>query len=81
MESRNVHLELFIDRFNPFCSFVASYSYWSMILTVYNLLPRICMRQEFMFLSMVIPGPNNPGHNINVYLHPLKYDVSMKQNF
>jgi hypothetical protein len=24
-----------------------------------------------MFSSMVIPGPNNPGHNINVCLRPL----------
>ena len=47
-----------------------------------------------MFSSMVIPGPNNPGHNINVCLRPLidelkqlwssralTYDVSMKKNF
>ena len=71
MESRNIHLKLFIDKFNPFHSFVAPCSCWSMILMVYNLLPRICMRQEFMFLSMVIPDPNSPGHNINVCLRPL----------
>jgi hypothetical protein len=28
--------------------------------------PRMCMRPEFMFLSMVIPGPNSPGQNIDV---------------
>ena len=46
-----------------------------------------------MFLSMVIPGPNSPGQNINVFIRPLInnltqlqsygvliYDVSTKQN-
>jgi hypothetical protein len=62
-ESRNVRLELCTDRFNPFGSFATSYSYWPVILTVYNL-PLgmgMCMRLEFMFLSTVIPGPNNSG--------------------
>jgi len=47
-----------------------------------------------MFLSMVIPGPSNPGRNIDVLLRPLideltqlwssralTYDISRKQNF
>jgi hypothetical protein len=36
-ESRNVHLGLCTDEFNPFRSFVDDYSYWPIILTVYNL--------------------------------------------
>jgi hypothetical protein len=60
-ESRNVRLGLCIDGFNPFGSFAAPYSCWPVILTVYNLPPGMCMRPEFMFLSMVIPGPSNPG--------------------
>jgi hypothetical protein len=52
------------------------------------------MRPEFMFLSMVIPGPSSPGQNIDVCLRPLideltqlwssgalTYDISRKQNF
>jgi len=62
--------------------------------TVYNLLLRMCMRPEFMFLSIVIPGPSSPRRNIDVFLHPLideltqlwssealTYDISRKQNF
>jgi hypothetical protein len=54
----------------------------------------MCMRPEFMFLSMVIPGPSSPGRNIDVCLRPLideltqlwssgalTYDISRKQNF
>ena len=93
-ESRNVNLGLCTDGFNPFGSFVAPYSCWPIILTVYNLPLRMCMRLKFMFLSTVMPGPNSLGLNINVCLRPLidelmqlwssrvlTYDVSKKQNF
>jgi hypothetical protein len=52
------------------------------------------MRPEFMFLSMVIPGPSSPGWHIDACLRPLidelmqlwpfetlTYDISRKQNF
>jgi hypothetical protein len=93
-ESWNVHLELCIDEFNPFRSFAASYSFWSAILTVYNLPPWMCIMPEFMFLSTAIPGPSRPGRNINVCLRSLinelmqlwssgalTYDISRKQKF
>ena len=51
------------------------------------------MRLEFMFLSMIIPGPNSPGWNIDIWLHllidelkqlcssgALRYDILRKQN-
>jgi hypothetical protein len=87
-------LGLYIDEFNPFRSFVALYSYWQVILTIYILRPGMFIRQEFMFLSMVIPNLNSPGWNIDIYLQPLinelmylwssralTYDVSRKYNF
>jgi len=93
-ESRNVLLGLCTDGFNPFESFAAPYSCWPVILTVYNLPPGMCIRSEFMFLSMVIPDPSSLGRNIDVCLHPLideltqlwssgalTYDISRKQNF
>ena len=93
-ESRNVRLRLCTDGFNLFGSFAAPYSCWPVILTVYNLPLGMCMRPEFMFLSMVIPGPSSPGRNIDVCLRPmideltqlwssgaLTYDISRKQNF
>jgi hypothetical protein len=94
VESRNVRLGLCTNGFNPFGSFVAPYSCWPVILTVYNLPPGLCMRPKFMFLSTVIPGPSSPGRNIDVCLQPLidklaqlwssgalTYDISSKQNF
>ena len=93
-ESRNVRLGLCIDKFNPFGSFTTPYSCWSVILTVYNLPPGMCIRLKFMFLSIVIPGLSSPGQNIDVCLRPLIHelaqlwssraltcDISRKQNF
>jgi len=93
-ESRNVRLGLCTDGFNRFGSFAAPYSCWPVILTVYNLPPGMCMRPEFMFLSIVIPGPSSPVQNIDGCLRPLidelvqlwsfwalTYDISRKQNF
>jgi hypothetical protein len=70
-ESRNAHFELCIEGFNLFGSFATPYSCWPIILTVYNLPPEMSMRQEFMFLSMVIPDPNSSSRNIDVYLRSL----------
>jgi len=82
------------DRFNPFRLFVTPYFCWSVILMVSNFPMGLCMRLKFMFLSTVIPDPNSPGRNIDVYLWPLidelkqlysyralTYDVLRKQNF
>jgi len=93
-ESRNVHLGLCTNGFNPFGSFAAPYSCWPVILMIYNMPPGMCMRLEFMFLSMVILGPSSPGWNINVCLRPLideltqlwssralTYDILRKHNF
>jgi len=93
-ESRNVHLGLCTDGFNPFGSFAAAYSCWLVILTFYNLPLEIFMRLEFMFLSTVIFDPSSPDRNIDVCLRPLideltqlwssgalTYDISRKQNF
>ncbi|WVZ53089.1 hypothetical protein U9M48_004075 [Paspalum notatum var. saurae] len=51
------------------------------------------MKYEFMFLCLIIPGPEHPGPKINVMLQPLikelkqlwygvdAYDISLKQKF
>jgi hypothetical protein len=70
-KSRNMRLGLCTNRFNPLRSFAATYSCWSVILTVYNLPLGLCIRLEFIFLSMVIPDPNNLGKNINVCFRSL----------
>ena len=93
-DPRNVRLGLCTDVFCPFNMISNAYSCWPVIVTVYNLPPWKCMTKPFMFLSMIIPGPKNPGKKIDVFLRPLvdelnklwsvgveKYDVYRKENF
>ncbi|XP_057436487.1 uncharacterized protein LOC130728921 [Lotus japonicus] len=93
-EPRNVRLGLCSDGFAPFDISGKKYSCWPVIVTPYNLPPWMCMRREFMFLTIMIPGPSAPKKSIDVYLRPLidelkmlwedgvmTYDVSLKQNF
>ena len=52
------------------------------------------MKEEYMFLTVIVPGPKNPKNKLDVFLQPLiaelkeiwevgveKYDVSKKRNF
>ncbi|XP_021775498.1 uncharacterized protein LOC110739339 [Chenopodium quinoa] len=93
-EPHNVRLGLCTNGFAPHGKFGGQYSCWPVILTPYNLPPSMCMKRQFMFLSLLVPGPKNPKGNLDVYMQPLieelkqlwevgahTYDISMKQNF
>ncbi|XP_060170525.1 uncharacterized protein LOC132601463 [Lycium barbarum] len=70
-DPRNVRLGLSSDGFNPFRTMSISHSSWPVMLMNYNLSPWICMKPEYIMLSMIIPGPSSPGNDIDVYLQPL----------
>ncbi|KAL0316473.1 UNVERIFIED_CONTAM: hypothetical protein Sradi_5525500 [Sesamum radiatum] len=57
--------------FAPHGRYGRTYSCWLVILIPYNLPPEMCMKPEYMFLMMVIPGPSNPKCRIDVYLELL----------
>nr|XP_017219141.1 PREDICTED: uncharacterized protein LOC108196387 isoform X2 [Daucus carota subsp. sativus] len=93
-EVRNVRLGLSADGFQPFGSSGKQYSSWPIIVTPYNLPPWMCSKEEYMFLSILVPGPRNPKQKIDVFLQPLiselkmlwevgveTWDTSLKQNF
>lgn len=70
-DARNVRIGLATDGFRPFGQTAASYSCWPVFAIPYNLPPSLCMKYEFMFLCLVIPGPEHPGPKLNVMLKPL----------
>ncbi|KAL6570373.1 hypothetical protein OROMI_014887 [Orobanche minor] len=93
-ENRNVRLGIAADGFNPFRTMSTSHSTWPVIVVNYNLPPWLNMKPENLILSTLIPGPNDPGNNIDVYMQPLvkelkelwdvgveTYDASTNQNF
>jgi hypothetical protein len=67
-EARNVRIGLATDGFTPFNMTATAYSCWLVIVIPYNLPPALCMKYEFMFLCLVIPGPEHPGIRLNVML-------------
>ncbi|KAL6584538.1 hypothetical protein OROMI_003827 [Orobanche minor] len=70
-EIRNVRLGLAADGFNPYCSMNSTHSTWPVVLVNYNLPPWLIMKSENLILSTLIPGPNYPGNEIDVYMQPL----------
>jgi hypothetical protein len=92
-DARNVHFGLATDDFDPFSTNSAPYSCWPIFAVSYNLPPSLCMKFEFMFLCLIVPGLEAHGPQINVILKPLieelkqlwigveAYDCYKKQKF
>jgi hypothetical protein len=70
-EPSNVRIGLTIDGFTPFGQMASSYSCWHVFVIPYNLPPSLFMKYGFIFLFLIIPGPNHPGKKLNIMLKPL----------
>jgi hypothetical protein len=70
-DARNVRLGLATNGFTPFNENAASYSCWPVFVLPYNPPPSLCMKYEYTFLALIIPGPDHPGPQLNVMLKPL----------
>jgi len=75
-EERNMRLGLSTDGFNPFNMKNTKYSCWPVLIVNYNLPPHLCMKKENIMLTLLIPGPQQPGNSIDVYLKPLIEDLN-----
>jgi hypothetical protein len=92
-EPRNVQFGLAIDGFTPFGQMASSYSCWPVFVIPYNLPPSLCMKYEFIFLCLIIPGSDHPRKKLSVMLKPLieelkelwkgveAYDVFLKNRY
>jgi len=67
-ELMNVYLGLSTDGFNPFGKHGRQYSLWPVIVTPYNFSPSLCMKREFIFLTILVPGPDHPKKALDVFL-------------
>ena len=81
VEIKNACFKSCINKFNPIRSFVASYSCWPVIFTVYNLSPKMFMRLEFIFFYLRSCLVLRVQVGIQMSSGALTYDVSRKQNF
>ncbi|XP_058214245.1 uncharacterized protein LOC131325811 [Rhododendron vialii] len=67
-DPRNLRLGLATDGFNPFRNLSSTYSCWLIMLVMYNLPPWLWMKKENVLLTLLIPGPKQPGNDIDEYL-------------
>jgi hypothetical protein len=70
-DERNIRFGLTTNGFDPFSTNSTPYSCWHVFVVSYNLPPSLCMKFEFMFLCLIILGPEAPGPRINVMLKSL----------
>jgi len=56
-ECRNILFGLATDGMNPFGNLSTNHNCWPVILFIYNLSPRLCMKRKYMMLSMLISSP------------------------
>jgi hypothetical protein len=92
-DARIVRIGLATNGFSSYNTSASSYSCWPVFDILYNLPPALCMKYEYMFLCLIIPGPDHPGSHINVMLKPIieelkqlwqvveAYDYDQKQKF
>ncbi|KAL6209524.1 hypothetical protein ACLB2K_020464 [Fragaria x ananassa] len=74
---RSLRFGLATDGFNQFSNLSSTHSLWPVILVIYNLPPNVCISSENLMLSLLIPGPKQPGNDIDVYLQPLIDDLKL----
>jgi hypothetical protein len=67
-DARNVRFGLATDGFDPSSTNSAPYSCCPIFVVSYNLPSSLCMKFEFMFLCLIVPGPKALGPRINVML-------------
>ena len=77
IEIKNVKLGLYTDGFQSFGQSGQQYSCWPIIMTVYNLPTWLCMKDTFMFLTILVPRPRNPKDELDVYLQPLIHELNL----
>ena len=71
LDARNIRFGLSTDGMNPFGEMSSGHSTWPVTLCMYNLPPWLCMKRKFIMMPVLIPGPKQPGNDIDVYLRPL----------
>jgi hypothetical protein len=60
-----------MDGFQSHSTDSSPHSCWPIFVMPYNLPPNICLKQGFIFLALVIPGPKEPKKQMNVFMQPL----------
>jgi hypothetical protein len=72
---RNVCIRLVTYGFDLFSTNSVPYSYWPIFDVLYDLSHFLCMKYEFIFICLIVPGLDHPRTHLNVMLKPLIEDL------
>jgi hypothetical protein len=61
------------DGMNSFMN-SSTHSTWPIVLTILNLPLLLCNKRKYIMMSGLIPGPQQPGNDINTYFRPMVED-------
>jgi hypothetical protein len=53
----------------------STHSTWPIVLMILNLPPWLCNKRQYILLSRLISGPQQPGNDIDTYFSPLVEDL------
>jgi hypothetical protein len=70
-DGRSVRLDLSTGGFQPHSTDSSPYFCRLVFVMPYNLPPNICLKQGFIFLALIIPGPKERKKQMNVFMQPL----------
>jgi hypothetical protein len=66
-DSGSVRFYLLTDGFQPYSSDSTAYSCWPIFMMHYNLPPNKCLKEGFIFPTLVISGPKEPKRQMNIF--------------
>jgi hypothetical protein len=64
-----------MDGFQAYNSDTSAYSCWPVFVMPYNMPANKCLKEEFIFLALVILGHKEPKKQINIFLRPLTEEL------
>jgi hypothetical protein len=74
IDLRNIRIAMSIDGMNSFMN-SSTHSTWPIVLMILILPPWLCNKQKYIMILELIPGPQQPGNDINTYFRPLVEDL------
>jgi hypothetical protein len=72
---RSVHLGLSTEGFQSYSIDSSPYSCWPVFVMPYNLSPNKCLKEEFIFLALVILSPKELKKQMNIFLRLLMEEI------
>ena len=70
-DPRNVRFALSTDGMNPFNERNSDHNTWLVILSMYNIPIWLCQKRTYLFLTVLVSSPRQPGFDMDVFLEPM----------